>query len=323
MSKKITFAIIGAGAMGCRFGAQLLEAGFDVTLYDVWKEHIEAIQNHGLIVKRGEEEKVIKIEAYVDPLKDKTYNVLIVFTKAQYTEEALNKYSALISQETYILTLQNGLGNKESIANYVSMDRIIVGTTTYSSDLFKPGVIEVGGSGETLITNLRGTSFVVSKIEEALNKAFLNTRISKNTMIAIWEKLAFNAAINSVTALTGLTTGHVGNHPLGIHLLRKIVEEVAVVARYLDIVIDTESVVNTLLEISAPDKAGNHYPSMAQDIVKKKKTEIEAINGAIIREAEKCKISVPYNQSVYSMIKMIEDNYMPNQTNKFQQKILF
>ncbi|MEH7225732.1 2-dehydropantoate 2-reductase [Bacillus sp. JJ1566] len=322
MNKKITFGIIGAGAMGCRFGAQLFEAGYDVSLYDVWREHIETIQNNGLKIKHGNEEKTIKINAYVEPQINRSYDILIVFTKAQYTDNALNKYSSLISPETYILTLQNGLGNQEFIAKYVGLDRIIVGTTTYSSDLLGPGTIEVGGAGETYITHSKGTSQIVSQVEEAMNRASLSTCVSNNTMVAVWEKLAFNTAINSVTALTGLTTGAVGNHPLGIVLLTKIVEEVGMVASHLDIEIDVKKVVSTLQQVSAPDKAGNHYPSMAQDIAKKQKTEIEAINGAIIREAEKYQILVPYNHAVYSMIKMIEDNYVTNDTIHFQQKVL-
>lgn len=313
MEDKLKFAIIGAGAMGSRFGAQLYEAGYEVTLYDVWEEHIRSIQKNGLIVKQDDKERCIHITAFTEPQQNIEYDVLMIFTKSNYTKSALFKYSSLITPKTYIVSLQNGLGNKELISQYVGLDRAIVGTTTYSSDLFAPGIIEIGGTGETLITHFNGTSSVVGEVEKALNNANIHTHVSPDAMRSIWEKLAFNAAINTTTAITKLTTGQVGNHPFGTEILKNIVEEVVVVAKYLDIEISVERVMNKLKKASLPDTAGNHYPSMYQDIIKKKRTEIEAINGAIIRESEKFQISVPYNRAVYGMIKMIEDYNLINQ----------
>jgi 2-dehydropantoate 2-reductase len=313
-------AVIGAGAMGCRFGSQLFEAGYDVTLYDVWKEHVETIQKQGLKVKRGESEKRIPIKAYDNPCKlTQVYDVIFLFTKSQHTEDALRQYQKVISAKTHLVTLQNGIGNQEAISKYIDQDKIIVGTTTYSSDLHGPGFIEVGGSGEVLITQVqKGDTGMLEKVAEALNKASIQTRVSSNTILAIWEKLAFNAAINTVTAVTRLATGQVGNHLRGIELMRGIVEEVAQVAHHLDIPLDAENVMKKLKEVSHPDSAGDHLPSMLQDVLKKRRTEIDAINGAILREAEKFNINLPYNRTVYNLIRMTEDHYLQQETHRLR-----
>lgn len=310
MKDKLSFAIVGAGAMGCRFGSQLFEAGFEVTLYDVWEEHVQTIQQDGLKVKREGREKIVHIPASVYPIRNERNDVVFLFTKSQFTEEALKRYQALLAPETYVVTLQNGIGHQDLISNYVPLDHIIIGTTTYSSDLHAPGVIETGGSGTTYMTLASNEkNFILDRIVEALNQASIYTEATENTWIAVWEKLAFNAAINTVTTITQLNTGQVGNHPLGFELMRGIVSEVAQVARQIGIEVNPERVMDTLQQVSHPDTAGDHLPSMLQDRLKRKKTEIETINGAIIREAEKWNIPVPYNRTVYSLIKLIEDYY--------------
>lgn len=310
MTQPISIAIIGAGAMGSRFGAQFFEAGHDVTLFDGWKEHVEAIRNNGLRVKRGDTEKTIPIQAYDVPEGNVRYDVVFLFVKSQHTEAALNRYQDLISGQTYVVTLQNGIGNIEAISNYVESERIIAGTTTHSSDLLGPGSIEIGGSGKILITQLKESdSDMPRRIEKLLNDSSLDAQISSDTMVAVWEKLAFNAAINTLTGVTGLATGKVGNHPLGKKVMRGIVDEVGKVAAQLDIVIDVDRVMETLAWVSHPDTSGDHLPSMLQDLLKKRKTEIEAINGAVVRKGKKHGIAVPYNETVYSIVKMIEDHY--------------
>lgn len=311
MNKLGSIAIVGAGAMGCRFGSQLFEAGYDVTLYDVWEEHVRTINEHGLKVRRNGTEHVVKIPARTDALPNQTYDVIFLFTKSQFSVDALQRYRALLSPESYLITLQNGIGHQELLSDCVPLERLMIGTTTYSSDLHGPGCIESGGSGMVYVTLAAkdSASSILDWVVDALNRASIHTEATQNTWIAVWEKLAFNAAINTLTAITQLNTGQVGNHPLGIELMRGIVEEVRQVAGHQGIDIQTESVMDALAQVSQPHTAGDHLPSMLQDRLKKKKTEIEAINGAVIREAKKWNVAVPYNQTVYTLIKMIEDHY--------------
>ena len=305
---KIT--VIGAGAMGCRYGIALHKAGAEVWLYDVWKEHINKINEHGLIVHDGDNILNFKINAASEIEKIPKPDVVIIFTKSMHTENALVDALKIMDNKTIILTLQNGLGNIEIISKYINKENIIAGVTNYASDLVAPGEIEAKGSGITKMMPLGEYSKeAVHEIHDLLNAGGIITKISREVMTDVWEKVAFNAALNTLTTLTFLTVGDLGRTSEGFEMAKTVSSEVIMVANKIGINASIEKVHETIESVFNPEMSGEHKTSMLQDRLAKKKTEIEAICGAVIAEAQKSDIAVPYTETIYKLIKIIEKNY--------------
>ena len=302
--------ILGSGAMGCRFGVALQKAGAEVHLYDIWKEHIAGIQEKGLKVTDGEGgEEVIKMQA-TDNIADlPVADVLIIFTKSLYSADALAAAKSIIGENTVAVTLQNGLGNVETIQKYAG-DKIIAGVTNYASDLLRPGCVELKGSGVTKMMALNeGAQPTAQRLAQMLNASGHNCVLSGDVFVDIWEKVAFNAALNTVTAITGLTVGQVGTTPESNRLIFRIAEEVVRVANACGVKADLAHVKGVINSVFDPKMSGDHKTSMLQDVILKRKTEIDSICGYVLKEAEKAAIDTPYLESVTALVKTIEANY--------------
>jgi 2-dehydropantoate 2-reductase len=303
-------AVIGAGAMGCLYGSSLKKSGAEVWLYDVWQEHIDKINRDGLIISDGKYSKKININATTNIEEISNADLIIIFTKSMHTENAILKALKIMNTNTVVLTLQNGLGNIEIISKYINKENIIAGITTYASDLKGPGEIEAKGSGITKIMPLGTASREVAEVLfKLLNESGINTEISNDVMIDIWEKVAFNAALNTLTALTFLTVGQLGETPEGFELAKTISSEVVKVANAKGIKANEKKVHQIIEDVFDPEMSGDHKPSMLQDRLFKRKTEIESICGQVLLEAEKYNIKVDHIETVYKLIKTIEKNY--------------
>lgn len=297
--------ILGAGAMGCLFGGRLAEAGHNVVLVDVWPEHLDTINRDGLTLETVAGTRNIRIAGCRVEQVELPPELLVVFTKSIHTAQALNSAKHLLGQNTWVLTLQNGLGNVEAVEAFVPRSRIAVGTTTWPSDLSGPGRVRSRGEGNTRI--LAADTQVtpdLERISHALDQSGLNCSISREVFAIIWEKLAFNAALNSLTAVTGLSVGGVAATTEGRELAHTIAREVVMVANRKGISASEPAVLATV--DSALREHGDHLPSMLQDIRTGRKTEIEAINGAVVREAALLGIAVPATLSLYRLVRMLE-----------------
>jgi len=297
--------ILGAGAMGCLFGGRLAEAGHRVVLVDVWPEHLDAINRNGLTLETDAGIRNISVSGCRVGQIDHPPELMVVFTKSIHTLQALDSARHLLGQNTWVLTLQNGLGNVEAVETFVPRCRIAVGTTTWPSDLLGPGHVRSHGEGSTqiLAADTRVTP-ELENISNILDQAGLNCRISREVFATIWEKLAFNAALNSLTAVTGLSVGGVAATTEGRELAHTIAKEVVMVANRKGIKASEAAVLATV--DSALRDHGEHLPSMLQDIRAGRKTEIEAINGAVVREAALLDIAVPTTLSLYRLVRMLE-----------------
>jgi len=300
--------VIGAGAMGSLYGGLLKEQGNDVVLVDVFKQHIEAINNSGLILEMEKGKRVIAIEAkYASEVKEAP-DLAIVFTKTIHTESALASVRAFLGENTYVLTLQNGLGNVELIEKYVPQDRIIVGVTNFPSDLIGPGSIRSLGTGETIIMSAGGVvSARLLEVETMMNEAGLHCKISPGVFEHIWEKVAFNAAINTLTSVTKLRIGDMAGTEEGRNLVYDIVNEVISVANKRGIAADKNTVVKNVLRVF--EEHADHMPSMMQDVLAHRATEVESINGAVVREAQALGMDVPVTRVFYQLICIMQKTY--------------
>jgi len=297
--------ILGAGAMGCLFGGRLSEAGHRVVLVDVWPEHLAAINRDGLMLETGEGVRSIAVPARRVEQVEQPPELVVLFTKSIHTAQALDSARHLLGGETWVLTLQNGLGNVEDVEAFVPRRRIVVGTTTWPSDLLGPGRVRSRGEGYTriLAADARITSHL-ERICEVLDQAGLRCGISPEVFATIWEKLAFNAALNTLTAVTGLPVGGVGATADGRELAYAIAKEVVAVANRKGVLASETTVLATVDE--AFRDHGDHLPSMLQDLRAGRKTEIEAISGAVVREASSLGMPVPITQSLYRLVRILE-----------------
>lgn len=302
------FAVLGAGAMGCLYGAQLKTSGQDVTLIDVNLPHIQAINENGLAVRRESGEERIAIPACTAEEYQGVADVVIVFTKSIYSAGALRSLSHAIGGETQLVSFQNGLGHERVMGAYADEDHIILGTTNFPSDLVDNGVIATSGAGVTRMMTASGkTTPAVQRLFEDFKAAGLNPELTPDVFCAIWEKVAFNAALNTLTSATLLPQGYLGQTKEGVELAHTIVSEVIATARAKGIQADEQHVhnnVDTLLQAHF-----DHCPSMLQDVLKGRTTEVEFINGAVVKEAEELGVQVPVTKTLYQLVSIYQQTY--------------
>ncbi len=303
--------IIGAGAMGSRFGAALAKAEARVTLVDVWKEHVDAIISRGLEVVNHSDgtTEVWRVKAVTRAEDAGLADVVMLFTKTYNTVQAASSAGACITDRTLVITLQNGLGNREAVSQVIPGDRVLVGTTNVPSDIIGPGRILDTGSGVAKIMKPEHVDEVLEGFAGALSRGGIPTAITGEVFAEIWTKVAFNAVMNSLTAITRLKVGTVGGIPEADWVMRRVPVEVASVARSEGIEIDPEDVYSTLRRVCQPGQHSEHLPSMLQDVLRNRQTEIESINGEVVRRAACHGIDVPVTQALYCLVKMVEGTY--------------
>ena len=301
-------AIVGSGAMGCRFGSMLFESGNDCILVDGWKDHVEAINRDGLKILRESGTQIQNVKAVFPHETTSAVDLVIVFTKAMQTESMIHSCQQLIGEHTMVLTLQNGLGNIETLEKYVPKDRLIAGVTTFGTELLKPGTIQALGTGIVQIMQVDGKeSKEIQAIADAMNEAGLNVEISPNALISIWNKVAFNCVLNTLCTLMKNTVGSVGSYSQIEKVIDDIVSEIILVAEKENITLNKQQITNMIITVFDPNMSGNHLPSMLQDMENGRPTEIDYLNGAIVKKAEEHQIPVPTNRLITHLIKMMEE----------------
>jgi 2-dehydropantoate 2-reductase len=299
-------AILGAGAMGSFFGGRLAQAGNAVTLLDIDQAHIDHIRHDGLRLSTDAGEQVVRnLLAQRPDEATESVELIIVFTKTMHTEAALTAASAVLGPETVLLSLQNGLGNAERLSRFAARERVMIGVTTWPADKSEPGRVSSHGNGTIRLMTANGhRTSALDRTVALLNEANLACRADADVWAAIWEKVAFNAALNSLCAVTQCTVGELTHTPDGESLALKIVAEVTAVAHARGIAADQAHVVSNVRDALAHH--GSHRPSMLQDVLAKRRTEIEAINGAVVEAAASVGVDVPYTAALAGLVRLVE-----------------
>jgi len=302
--------VVGAGAMGSLFAGYLAKSHEEIWVYDVWKEHIDAINREGLVMTRDNVDHRVKLNATSDPMRPSVMDAVIVFCKYVHTRQAMQDARPMIGPRTVVLTLQNGLGNVDILRETVPRGQILFGLTTLTSELLGPGHIEESfhGRGETYFWPLSGKiNDTANQLSLVLNEVGIHTEITPEVELKIWRKLIVNTCYNTLCALTGLKVGDLIDQPAAWDIMNGIAFEIAQVAQRKGLPLDEEEGRGILKKIAA--ETLNHVPSMVNDVRNHKKTEIDCLNGAIMREAEKMGIPTPYNRTIYNMVKIVENTY--------------
>jgi len=298
-------AIIGAGAMGSLYGGYLSRTGEEVYLIDICKEHVDEINSHGLTIQEKDGEIRLHPKAFMSSEEIGTVDLVIVFVKSFLTETAMEKNAALIGQDTIVMSLQNGYGNIEQIARYVSRANIIAGTTSHGASMLSPGHIRHAGSGDTHIGwIMNGDVERINGIAGILSRAGFATEVSANVMELVWSKLIVNVGINALTALLRVKNGELLRMDETRDLMRMAVLEAVEVAAAAGVKFDAEEMARKVIGIATT--TGENSSSMLQDILNNRKTEIDSINGAIVEEGRKHSIGTPINSVLTKLVRALE-----------------
>lgn len=300
--------IVGPGAMGCLFAAYLSKTGEDICLIDKDKERAEKISQQGIIVEgvSGNWQAKVKVTADIQHLG--LLDLIILCVKSYDTKTSATQIKPLVSENTLVLTLQNGIGNIEIISEIVGQDKVIAGVTNLGSTLIGNGHIRHAGMGETLIGKLDGKlPAQMRSLREIFNRVGLDTRISRDIKSLLWSKLVINAGINPLTAITKSNNGHLIEIESTRKILREAVTEAVKVIKRKRIKLifdDPLAKVEAVCEATA-----NNVSSMLQDVLRNKRTEIDFINGVIVRLGQELGIPVPVNSLLVDLVKTIETSY--------------
>lgn len=307
--------IVGPGAMGCLFAAFLSklfstpkEAENKIWLLDKSKENALKLKQQGIIVEGISGNWGAHPEVTADVKEIEKADLIIISVKSYNTKEAIIHSRPLVGENTRILTLQNGIGNVEIITEVVGQELVIGGVTNQAATLINVGHIKHAGKGETVIGRIDGKIPVeMRSIREIFNKAGLETRISRDIKGLLWSKLIINAGINALTAITRLTNGKLIEFASTRRILQEAVTEATRIAKRKRIKLiydDPLAKVEAVCEATAANLS-----SMLQDVLRKKRTEIDFINGVIVRQAQELGIPVPVNSLLVDLIKTIEASY--------------
>lgn len=302
----LRISILGAGAMGSLFGGLLAEAGHQVELIDVNPAQIAAVREHGLLIRDDAGERRVATPIMRPEEATTRPDWLIVFTKAMHTQRALDAARHLIGPQTRLLSLQNGLGNAEKLAGFAGASRIAIGMTTVPADLVAPGEVHSHGQSKTRVVMVDGSEdAALAALAAALNAAGLPCAVDPDAVVAIWEKVAFNVALNSLCAVTQRTVGGLGADAGGRQLAHAIAGEALTVAQAEGLMVSPERTHATIDH--ALDHYGGHKPSMLQDLLAGRPTEIETLNGAVVRAARRHGIAAARTEAFYALVKMAEE----------------
>jgi 2-dehydropantoate 2-reductase len=304
-------AILGAGAMGSAIGALLAKTGNDVTLIDVWKEAVEAINRDGLkIQNKAGEVATHKVRAVTLPAQVAgPVDLLLVFVKCYHTVDAVKSALTVLGPDSTVLSLQNGWGNGPRIAEVVGRERVVLGVCYHSATVLGPGHVLHAGQGKTFIGEMDGgVTPRVQKVAEVFKAAGLDIEASAQVVKEIWSKLALNVATLPTSSTIKLTAEKLPNTPEMQSLMRVLLLEVVSVAQLQGIALDfTErwNAITGLLGKLAPNTKG----SMLQDVENRRRTEIDVMCGAIVEAGQRLGFATPYNNAMLWLVKALETNY--------------
>jgi 2-dehydropantoate 2-reductase len=303
-------AVVGTGALGSLYAGYLARSGEEVYAIDIRQDIVSAISSSGIrIVEPDGKEAVIPVrKAPLKPEEAGKVDLVILLPKSRQTQEAARGARCLFGPETVGLTVQNGLGNPEAIEAVVGEGRILAGVTLNASTSLGPGRMLYAGRGETVIGEMRGgPSPRAERIAAAFNKAGLSAKVSVEVWNDVWGKLLVNAGVNPLTAITRLANGVMMDHPEAREIMKNLVEEGKRVALAKGIRLPYTDAVKKV-EDACIATAPNHS-SMLQDVLAQRETEVDFINGAIVREGARLGVETPVNRTITNLVKTIEKTY--------------
>ena len=299
--------IVGCGAVGSIFAAHLARRGeAEVYAYDVAKEHVEAIQKRGLRLS-GAADFTAPVKATTNVSEIPVCDFGIVATKSNHTRSAIAATASLFPEPSAVCSVQNGVGNEEILAEHVRF--VIRGTTFPAGHVIEPGHVGYDIKGDTWIGPFEPTGTPMERVRilaDLMNRAGLSVIALEDARGAQWTKLIFNASTNPVGALTLLHHGAATRLPATGQLFDDLITEGIAVSKALGIKLHGDPRELVQKGASAP---GKHKASMLQDVLARRQTEVDFMNGAIVNWGEKLGVPTPLNKTMWALIKGLEHSW--------------
>jgi 2-dehydropantoate 2-reductase len=304
----VRVCVVGCGAVGSLFAANLAQLDdVEVWAYDAYRDHVDAINAHGLRLS-GAGEVVGRVRATADAAELPPCDFGIVATKAMHTSAAIAA-TAHAFADGCVATVQNGLGNEEAIAEHAK--RVIRGTTFPAGKLLEPGHVQWDVKGDTTLGPFEPKPAALADVErlaDACSRAGMPAKAVPDARGPQWRKVIFNASTNPIGALTGLTHGRVCERPDLRRLVSGLVDEGKAVAGAQGIELDADP--EELIDHAAkPEVAYGHKASMLQDVEARRSTEIDYLNGGIVRFGREHGVPTPLNQAIWALVKGVEQSW--------------
>lgn len=301
--------IAGAGAMGSRIGLYLSQSGQDVTLLDGWQEHIDAVQRHGLKVHSlGEVTthplRMMRFDEATEPA-----DLVVLLTKAMQAAEVLEQLKAqgVITGKTKVLSLMNGLGHGNMMAEHLNEDQILLAVTMWTAGIKGPGEVILEGNGNIELGRSDGKpDEFVDRLNDVLNAAGLNSKVSDNILTSVWNKAIVNCCFNTYCSVTDMRIGEFGAFPQSDDMLIPLMKEIIAVADKRGAKLDFDAILKKFHATYSPEVAGLHYPSMHQDLARGRHTEVDYLTGKVSEYGREFGIPTPYCDLITHLVHVKE-----------------
>jgi 2-dehydropantoate 2-reductase len=312
----VNILVFGAGAIGSVFGGFLAKKGHNVFLIGR-KKHMQAIKNFGLHISGiWGKHKIKNLNTFTSKSlinKNINFDFILITVKSYDTETAVKEIFSFLSKDTYVISLQNGLGNVEKIASIVGKERTIGGRVIFGVEMKDFGKFEITVYAEEVMIGkiLKRDDKKIDEIAKIFTESGIPTKKTKKIEDFIWGKVLYNCALNGLGAILNVRYGELLENSYTKEIMKNIIYEIFEVIKRKNIKLkwkDADEYINILFKKLIP-KTSNHYPSMLQDIRNNKRTEIDSLNGAIVNLANELKIKVPTNYLITNLIKFKENVY--------------
>jgi 2-dehydropantoate 2-reductase len=298
--------VMGAGAVGAYYGAQLQQAGEDVVLC-ARGDNLRALRENGLEIKSSKADLRLAVKATGNPREYAPYDLILFAVKSYDTESAARQLTGCLSPDGVLMTIQNGVENEEVLCRVFPRDVVMGGNSRVGAELIAPGKVLHTALGEIEFGELDGRkSARAERLAEVFRRAGILGELSDDLLTIRWYKLMGNNSTNSVSALSHTTLGQMLGDEDGFNLVRTLMLETLAVGRAEGAKVSDERVDAQLRMIQKSLNAGAIKTSTLQDLEKGKPLEYEAISGAVLRAARRHRIKVPATEAVYTLLKLLE-----------------
>lgn len=298
---KANILIVGTGALASLFAARLAQVGCDVVMLGTWREGLNAVRQNGIhfIDSIGDVHQC-RVQATDNPNDYAGIKHALVLVKAWQTERAAEQLKTCLAEDGLAVTLQNGLGNRETLMRSLGERRVALGITTTGATLLGPGRVKAGGEGPISIERHPA----LGPLGAALKSAKFDVQIVEDALSLIWGKLVINSAINPLTALLRVRNGELLERPTARVMMGELARETAQVAAAENIGLPFEDPVVAAEEVAR--KTAANQSSMLQDVLRGAPTEIDAICGAVVNTAKKRGIATPTNWACWQLVRALK-----------------
>jgi 2-dehydropantoate 2-reductase len=294
--------VVGTGALACLFAARLARSGIGVTMLGSWSEGLTALRQHGVrLLEMDGNTHQYPVEVLDGSVFHGGFAQVLVLVKSWQTQRVARQLEEYLTNIEIALTLQNGLGNYETLVEALGHERVALGVTTVAARILEPGYVQHTGDGKVSI----GVHPNLGGLEELLNMAGFQVEMITDPKSLLWGKLVINAAINPLSALLRVANGELLSRPTARELMKDAACEAALVANRQDIKLPYADPVVAVEEVAR--NTAKNTSSMLQDVLRGTPTEIDAINGAIIKAGEQMGVPTPVNHMLWQLVKSLEE----------------